>query len=436
MKIAILGFTNIRYMPYLNFYLDCLDLSEHEVHVLCWERVEGVDKPLPKGVTAHAIHFPMLDVDRPIKKAKGIQKYARFARRTLKEIDPDLLIVTYTTTALTVLPLLCGKYKKRYIFDYRDMTYERHGFYKKAAARIVKNAALSFTSSDGFRHVLPKVRTLLTSHNIPNDARDIAERYVGRKPQRDGVIRIAFWGLFRHAAVNEAIIDALGGDKRFELHYYGRAQGTMLDLVTVASARYSNVYFHGEYTAEDRYKFAEEMDLIHNVYAVKGTMAPAMSNKYYAGLLFHMPQLCAKGSYMGDRCEQLGIGLAVDPFSETFADDVYDWYQTYDETAADDGYRKELDRVMNQVDDGIAAIHRVVEGEDVGWPPRFFPFWWYPSARVRRWGRRFSPFSRKRVRIMRSSSKTAVRTTIPSLTFPNTRRSASILKKTAAFTTA
>lgn len=33
MKILIIGFTKIKYMPYMNFYLDNIDKAKHEVSV-------------------------------------------------------------------------------------------------------------------------------------------------------------------------------------------------------------------------------------------------------------------------------------------------------------------------------------------------------------------------------------------------------------------
>ena len=124
MKIAILGFTKVKYMPYLHFYLDQIDADENEVHLLYWQRDSEPDVPMPQGVIGHAYEYPMSDALPLKKKLPGILGYSRFARKNLKKLQPDLLIALHSTTAVCIYPQLMGKYKGRYIFDFRDVTYE------------------------------------------------------------------------------------------------------------------------------------------------------------------------------------------------------------------------------------------------------------------------------------------------------------------------
>ena len=63
------------------------------------------------------------------------------------------------------------------------------------------------------------------------------------------------------------------------------------------------MFFHGEYKPEDRYTFVRSTDLIHNIYKDRNMML-AMGNKYYDGLIFYIPQLCMKGSFMGEKCAE------------------------------------------------------------------------------------------------------------------------------------
>ena len=359
MKIAILGFAKIKYMPYMHFYLDQLDMQQHEVHLLYWRRDSGPDATLPQGITGHSFDYPMSD-DLPLrKKLPGLLGYSRFARKTLKELKPELLIVLCSTTAVCIYPQLMGKYKGRYIFDFRDVTYEKKGFYRKAVANIVKHSALSFTSSDGFRKFLPDTPKLLTSHNVLGSF--LPHRVREAKPVHTP-IRVAFWGLVRHKKVNQAIIDKLGGDSRFELHYYGRAQGIMLEMVEEAVKVYPNVFFHGEYRPEQVPEFAEKTDLLHNIYDNgDSTMPYAMANKYYEGLMFCTPILSSEGSLMGSLCTQKGIGLACDPMAEDFADRLYEYYVNLNGTEFAANCEAELQRVLREVDLGNAAIRRMIK---------------------------------------------------------------------------
>lgn len=361
MKIAILGFTKIKYMPYMHFYLNQIDVSQNDVHLIYWKRDESPDSDIPEGVCGHSYDYLMSDAIPLSKKIPGIIKYGRFAKKTIKELAPDFLIVLHSTTAISIYGLLKGKYKNRYIFDYRDVTYEHISVYKKMVGNIVNNSVLSFTSSGGFRKFLPDTDKLLTSHNITNvDFREKIKDILPRK--QHGPIRVAYWGLLRHHKLNEAIIEKLGGDDRFELHYYGRAQGSMLSLVKESSEKYNNVFFHGEYAPKDRLEMAKNTDMIHNMFDINDrTMPIAMSNKYYDGPLFALPQLCAKGSLMGSLCTKYGVGLECDPLAEDFADKVYEYYISLDEDDFLTLCDKELARVLDEVAFGNKKIKEVLQ---------------------------------------------------------------------------
>lgn len=354
MKIALLGFTKVKYMPYMHFYLDQLDRKKHEVHLIYWKRDGLPDAPVPEGVTGHGYDRPMSDAMPLQKKLPGIWGYGSYARKKLAQLQPDFLVVMHSTTAITVYPQLMGKYKNRYIFDYRDVTYEDNRIYRNAVAKIVENSILSFTSSDGFRKYLPDTPKLLTSHNLLSAL--LEEKQLVVKP-RHIPIRVSFWGMLRHEKVNRLIIDRLGGDSRFELHYYGRAQGEMLVMVQEASARYDNVFFHGEYTAEDRKAMAQATDIVHNIYGdADRTASIAMGNKYYDALIFAIPQLCARGSLMGELCEEKGIGFTCDPEDADFADQLYEYYANLDRGQYSRNSTLELERILEEVETGNRKI--------------------------------------------------------------------------------
>ena len=358
MKIAILGFTKIQYMPYLHFYLDQIDCTKDKVHLIYWQRDTDLDAPLPDGVTGHAFAHAMSDALPLRKKLPGILGYGRFAQKVLRQIQPDFLILLHSTTALSIYPVLMRRYKKRYIFDYRDVTYETIRLYRRMVANVVQHSALSFTSSDGFRPFLPSCPHLLTSHNLLISS--LQQRQTEAKPPHSP-IRIAFWGLLRHIAVNRTLIEKLGGDTRFELHYYGRAQGKMRTLMEESTARYANVFFHGEYTAADLPAMAAQTDLVHNIYGdADRTASIAMGNKYYDSLIFAVPQLCMEGSLMADLCRQKGIGLACDPNEIDFADRLYAYYTNLDRPTFAACCDAELTRILAEMNHGQTTIKEVL----------------------------------------------------------------------------
>ena len=48
MKVLLLGFGKISYMPYMHFYLE--HILDNEVHLLYWDRDGKEDSLIPKGI--------------------------------------------------------------------------------------------------------------------------------------------------------------------------------------------------------------------------------------------------------------------------------------------------------------------------------------------------------------------------------------------------
>ena len=292
MKILIMGFAKIKYMPYLHFYLNNIDRKANQVHLLYWNR-DLSDEPLEqfKDLTLHEFRFYQEDDVSIIKKLSGFLKYRRFAGKILKQ-DFDRVIALHTFPAILNLDRLKKKYHNRYIFDYRDKTYENLGFFKKMIAELVTHSCATFVSSDGFRNVLPASRKIYTTHNLNPD--DISSRdQITINHKSSPRIRLSFWGFIRNEDLNRVLIDRIAEDSRFELHFFGREQAIAKRLKEYAAERTDRICFHGEYSPSQRFDFAATTDLMHNLYDYGNAMV-LMANKYYDSVIFRIPQLCMK----------------------------------------------------------------------------------------------------------------------------------------------
>lgn len=365
MKILLIGFANLRYMPYLRFYLEQIDRSRHEVHVLYWNR-DCAPEVHERDVIYHEFAYSMHDDIAKVKKLYAFGKFKRFSMELLRKNRFDFLIVMHSIPAFLLGNYICDEYRKRFIFDYRDYTYEFIPFFKRAIHRMVYASKATFVSSDAFRSALPAVEHIYTSHNILMDS---LHHRAGHEGYPHTPIRISFWGYIRHPCTNEQIILRLADDPRFELHYYGREQEIALQLKAFVSERnIRNVFFHGAYQPEDRYAFSRETDLIHNIYGNKESPSQknAVTNKYYDGLVFCIPQLCMKGSYMGDIAQRGGVGHICDPWSPDFADDIYDYYMSINRTQLRKCCDQALESVLNQYNAGREVVCHAIEPVDAG----------------------------------------------------------------------
>lgn len=311
MKILIVGFAKIKYMPYLNLYLENIDRKKNELHLIFWNRdLKAEDVSSLDGVKLHEFRCFQPDDAPKASKISSFIKFRKFAKAVLKE-EFDFVISLHTLPGIILFKELTNKYKNRYIFDYRDFTYENIPFYKRAVHSLVKKSFKTFVSSDGFRAFLPESPKIMTSHNLILSDSLYTKKEVAKNPEEK--LRIAFWGFIREEKLNREIIKKLSTDGRFELHYYGREQRIAESLKKyVSENNFENVFFHGEYAPRDRYHFAEQTDIIHNIYS-DGNMMLAVSNKYYDGAIFKIPQLLMNGSFMAEKAEKAGIGFSADP---------------------------------------------------------------------------------------------------------------------------
>ena len=357
MKILIMGFSKIKYMPYMHFYLEELDPRKHEVHILYWNRdlmPEDLEPYAP--YTLHEFSCYQEDDVPKTSKITSFLKYRRFAKKLIRKEKFDRIFVLHTLPGVLVGDML-KRYRGRYILDYRDSTYEGIGLFKALVGRMVADSAATFVSSDGFRRFLPAEHSekTYTSHNLLTDSlshREEKEKY-GITSDK---IRLSFWGFIRHEAVNRQIIEKIAADPRFQLHYYGREQQVAQALKAYAlELGAENVFFHGEYTPDQRYDFVRNTDIIHNLYLDPNTQL-AMGNKYYDGIIFRLPQLCMETSFMAKCVEEAGIGLACDPADPEFTDKIYDYYRTLDRERFAKNCDAELQRVLEEVARGKAVV--------------------------------------------------------------------------------
>lgn len=363
MKVLVIGFTKISYMPYMHFYLEQLKKENCEVHLLYWKRDNNPDTESVEGIVTHMYDCYQEDSDPLRNKIGSFLGYRRYALKLLKKQKFDMIVVLHSTPGVLLFDVLKRKYKGKYILDYRDFTYENIQIYKKVIHKLVKNSSATFVSSNAYRKFLPKVDNIYTSHNIVINT--IEKRGIRKIKIRDTVpIRIRFWGFIRHKKINMTIIERLANDERFELHYHGREQKTGQYLRKYCEEnKISNVFFHGEYKPDNRYEFIQKTDLVHNMYENDIKTTNAMGNKYYDGVTFYIPQLCNEGSFMGEQVEKNKIGVAISPDSPDFGDTIYNYYNSIDWLNFEVYCDKTLNSIISEYNDGVSKIETILKGK-------------------------------------------------------------------------
>ena len=98
--------------------------------------------------------------------------------------------------------------------------------------------------------------------------------------------------------------------------------------------------------------------IIHNVY-YDANMMLAMGNKYYDGLIFYLPQICMKGSFMGESVEKNGVGWQVNPYDEDFTEQIYVNYKQMQKDVFYNCCDRRLDEVVKEYATGVEIIKQI-----------------------------------------------------------------------------
>jgi len=357
MKVLLIGFTKIAFMPYMNFYIYQLRKLPCEISLIYWDRDGLHDIAAPVGVEVFKHCDYVRDSAPLILKAAHFLRFRNYTKTIIGKHNFDLIILLHSTPGVLLCDIVMRKYSGRYVLDYRDLTYEHFGLFRRTVHSLIKNSSLTFVSSRGFLSFLPASDKICISHNLLKHTQD--ERQVRRNLSRSAEpIRIRFWGLVRHVSINQAIIDRLGNDRRFELHYHGREQEAGENLRRyVLAGRVTNVFFHGEYSPNERVDFASRTDLLHNLYENDNKTRYAMGNKYYDGITFYLPQLCNAGSFMGQEAELAGIGVAFDPRKPEFPDRIFDYYSGLNWDVFESKCDRALSLISEEYAQGMLALN-------------------------------------------------------------------------------
>lgn len=340
--IGIICFNSLRYAQFVYKYTSILEKEKINFEVIYWDR-EGSGEEKPHNWISYG---ERLNTFQPFyKKIFSFVRFVNYLKRVLKYRKYSKLIVLTSQTAVSLYStLMRKKYKNKFIFDYRDVTYENFFFYKRMINNLIKNSYLTFVSSKGFyeygyiNYVEEKIRI---SHN----SRDISFEYIQKKFV-DKKIRIAYWGQVRQVEYNKLICDFFGNNQNFELVYHGAGFDKELSEY-VAYKGYTNIKFTGAYSLEDISFFAENTDIILNAYENDRRQAPAMTVKFYDSVKYKLPMIVSKNSYMGKIAENYKIGLAIDFNSPDSADSIISWFKNINYSVLDENFEIIRNKVLN-----------------------------------------------------------------------------------------
>ena len=346
--ISIIFCGDIRYCPYLSRYTDRLKAADAEFEVLFWNRAA-----LQLDVEKNYRYY-----DRPsaedLGKARKLADFLGFRRWVKKQLsgsEPDGIVFLSTLSAVLLWDI-ARRYRKRYIFDIRDYSYEHIAVFRKAEAGIIRDSFFTAISSRGFRAFLPG-HDYVIAHNFNRS--DMTEPFAFKKQKEP--YRIVWNGTVRFFDYQKKYLDLLGNDPRFFMVYHGA--GTDLDRYRAYCLEKGirNVSFTGPYDNRDKEKLVRDAAFLNNCYGGRdgGRLKYAISNRFYDGLVYHIPQIVEEGGYKAGETKRLGAGLAVEP-AKDLGDRLCSYYRELDGETFDRACSSALKEIMEEDDRYIQRI--------------------------------------------------------------------------------
>lgn len=340
MKVLIIGFFTRTYMPYIEKYESVFKKNNIEYDLMFFDRDEtskNVEHNNNEYIYKHITTTSRLNKIMPVLKYRGIVK------KLIKKNKYDRLVICTTMPAILLFGLLKTKYKNKYIYDYRDSTYENFRFFKKWVNKIVDNSYFTVMSSKGYLEILDKNEKIIFNHNISNN-----ECVVENTPQLQNKnhINIGFLGYIRYFDVNSKIIDALKNDSKYYLTYIG-SKFSDCDLEGYCELNnIKNVSILGKYNNDEKPNLYKNIDMINSSYSTNSNEVEfAIPNRLYDAVLFKKPIITTKGTYLSKIVEQYGLGLSIDPLN----DDIHKCIDKYLSEFDSDDFTKKCNNFLDEI---------------------------------------------------------------------------------------
>lgn len=332
MKVALLVPGPMARAQYIYKYLDCLDREGVAYDVIYWDRYG--DEPTDHWGRNYISFKERTDSYLPLKrKFFAYVRFAFFLRRIIRQKKYDKIILFTTQMAVTMASLCMGRYRGRYLYDYRDLTREKLKPFHILVQRLITSADLFVYSSEGYLPYfdLKEVKANCLCHNdFPHIHRKKEVCLNQVEP-----IRVVYWGSVRQPKFDRRICDLFANDSRFTFTFHGA--GIYQELSQYCREKgYTNISFTGPYKLDAIERFAKETDILFSCYELDFVTKPALAVKIYDSAEYGLPIVVSRGTYMEEylsgyshayAMQNLMAMDATEKEHKTVLDGLYQWYR-------------------------------------------------------------------------------------------------------------
>lgn len=307
--------------PYADKYVEVLEELKEDYEFILWNRK---NVPITSRYKNVSFVYESDIYKSKQKKVIGFIKYHNFVKKRIKQKKYTKLIFLTTLSAVICGRKILKQYENRYIFDFRDLSYEKNKIFYCLVKEIIEKSYFTCISSSGFLDVLPKHKYVL-AHNFRYDDLN-AGSHKGKK--EDGAINILQIGVTRGEEFNLKLCKMFGDDLRFHLSIIG--SGCNTKKVVETAKNYSNITIKGEYMNIEKRAYINNADMLMYYYPCNYNCDRALANKYYDGLIYMLPLIGNAQTFSGKLLQSNQLGISINNVEAKYLDTIYDYYKSLD----------------------------------------------------------------------------------------------------------
>lgn len=339
MKICIIAHTERNYLPYLTRYENFFNENNIEYDFIYWQR-EETDEPCP----ANEFRYVEIEKEGFFNKLNSYIKFRSFVLKILRKnrAQYNKILILTSVPAYFLADYLKRCYKNKYIFDIRDYSFEKLGFYKKKIDSLIENSEFTCISSHGFLEFLEKSDKIVINHNMPIDPIQGQAVALASKP----IINIGYVGIVRYRDENIALIEKMKNTFKYQLWYIGKAiDDCNLEEYTQVN-EIKNVSYVGRFDNDQKMELYHNIDIINSLYGNDSLeVTTLLPNRLYEACLLKKPILVSSKTFLAELVERYGLGIIIN----VDEDDVLEKINTYIENFNPEDFTSNCYDFLNDV---------------------------------------------------------------------------------------
>ena len=349
--IGIIVPANLKYSPFVSYYVKKMEDDGIPYEIISWNRRELEES------CDHVFQYSVTDRDRH-RVLSGYFKFASFAGRIIRRRKYSGLIVFTVGAAFFMLPILCGKYRKRFIFDIRDdspIVKRLPGQFKKicGAAHSIGVSSPEFLSWISGEAVM--------SHNADMDVIAAHIDDIIEQP-KEQVKNIVFAGMLIEGEINLELVKLFQNDPVFGFGFVGTECSAKKAIQSyVEQNQVKNVFFQGPYNKAEITDIYREKASYVNVIRKKSKInEQAVPNKLYDAVIAGRPVIVLRhNKAVVQYVTEYGLGVVLDNLD---ADEIRQKMAEFDQTQIATGaYAENRKRFLARVQQDNVDFEKMVK---------------------------------------------------------------------------